>query len=150
MKQDSILKILDSLYAQSLNGIPLISPTIEDFASDYLDKHPNPRVAAKSMLKHQLVKCTTSGFLTGFGGFITLPITIPANISSVLYVQMRMIACTAYIGGYDLNSDQVQTFIYACLAGVSVNSLVKKTAASGSLRRQSDQRIISDPLSLSR
>ena len=55
-----------------------------------------------------------------------MPITIPANIGSVLYVQMRMIACTAYLAGYDLNSDQVQTFVYACLAGVSVNGVVKQ------------------------
>lgn len=78
------------------------------------------------MLKNQILKCTTSGFLTGFGGIITLPITIPTNIGSVLYVQMRMIACTAYLAGYDLKSDQVQTFVYACLAGVSVNQLIKK------------------------
>ena len=78
------------------------------------------------MLKHQIAKCTTSGFITGFGGAITMPVTIPANIGSVLYVQMRMIACTAYLAGYDLNSDQVQTFVYACLAGVSVNGVVKQ------------------------
>lgn len=68
----------------------------------------------------------TSGFITGFGGFIVMPVTIPANVGSVLYVQMRMIACTAYLAGYDLNSDQVQTFVYACLAGVSVNGVVKQ------------------------
>ena len=78
------------------------------------------------MLKTQIAKCTTSGIATGFGGAITLPVTIPANIGSVLYVQMRMIACAAYMGGYDLHSDQVQTFVYACLAGVSVNEVVKK------------------------
>lgn len=54
-----------------------------------------------------------------------MPVSIPANIGSVLYVQIRMIACTAYLAGYDLNADQVQTFIYACLAGVSVNGVVK-------------------------
>nr|MCR5587797.1 EcsC family protein [Lachnospiraceae bacterium] len=41
-------------------------------------------------------------------------------------VQMRMVACTAYMAGYDLQSDQVQTFVYACLAGVSVNEVVKQ------------------------
>ncbi len=39
---------------------------------------------------------------------------------------MRMIGCIAYMSGYELNCDQTQTFIYACLAGVSVNQLVKK------------------------
>ena len=79
------------------------------------------------MLKNQIAKFTTSGFLTGLGGVITLPVSIPANIGSVLYVQMRMIVCTAYLAGYDLKSDQVQTFVYACLVGVSVNEVIKQT-----------------------
>jgi hypothetical protein len=78
------------------------------------------------MIKNQIIKCTTSGFLTGFGGIVTLPITLPANIGSVLYVQMRMIACTAYMAGLELNNDQTQTFVYACLAGVAVNELIKQ------------------------
>ena len=80
----------------------------------------------KDMLKKQVLKCTTSGFITGFGGAITLPVTIPANIGSVLYVQMRMIACTAYMAGYDISSDQVQTLVYACLAGLSVGEIAKQ------------------------
>ena len=60
------------------------------------------------------------------GGLITLPVAIPANVSSVLYVQMRMIACLAYMGGYDTNSDQVQTLVYACLAGISLDQVVKQ------------------------
>ena len=39
---------------------------------------------------------------------------------------MRMIACAAYMADYELDSDQTQTFVYACLAGVAVNSLVKQ------------------------
>ena len=78
------------------------------------------------MMKNQIVKCTTSGFITGFGGVITMPIAIPANVGSVLYVQMRMIACSAYMAGFDLKSDQTQTFVYACLAGVAMNEVLKQ------------------------
>ena len=55
-----------------------------------------------------------------------MPVTLPANVSSVLYVQMRMIACAAYMAGFDLDSDETQTFVYACLAGVTVNELLKQ------------------------
>ena len=55
-----------------------------------------------------------------------MPVTIPANVGSVLYVQMRMIACTAYMAGFELNSDYTQTFVYACLAGITVNELIKQ------------------------
>lgn len=118
--------MLNACYEKSLNGINKVSPPIEDFANDYLKKEKDKEKAVKAMLKNQILKCTTSGFITGFGGFITMPVTIPANAGSVLYVQMRMIACTAYLAGYDLKSDQVQTFVYACLAGVSVNEVIKQ------------------------
>ncbi len=127
ISQEEVMKVLDSAYQKSINGIQHVSPPINEFAENYLAKYKTPEIAAKSMLNYQIAKCTTSGFITGFGGAITLPVTIPANIGSVLYVQMRMIACTAYMAGYDVNSDQVQTLVYACLAGVAVNQVVKKT-----------------------
>ena len=39
---------------------------------------------------------------------------------------MRMIACVAYMAGFELDSDETQTFVYACLAGVAVNELIKQ------------------------
>ena len=123
--QADVMKMLDTCYDKALHGINKVSPPIEQFANEYVRKAKDPQKAAKIMLKNQIAKCTTSGFITGFGGVVTLPVSIPANIGSVLYVQIRMIACTAYLAGYDLNADQVQTFIYACLAGVSVNGVVK-------------------------
>ncbi|MDE6664334.1 MAG: EcsC family protein [Lachnospiraceae bacterium] len=124
--QEEIMSLLDACYEKCLNGIPKVSPSVEDMANDYLKKYKSTEDACKAMLRNQIVKCTTSGVVTGFGGFITMPVAIPANISSVIYVQMRMIACVAYIAGYELNSDQTQTFVYACLAGVAVNGLLKQ------------------------
>ena len=123
---NGILKFLDELYAKAIEGIPKISKSIEEVAEDYLSKNNDIDTAIKKMHNNQVKKCTTSGVINGFGGLITLPVTIPANVGSVLYVQMRMIACTAYMKGYDLKCDQVQTLVYACLAGVSINEVVKK------------------------
>lgn len=124
--QEDIMSLLDSCYEKCLNGVPYVSPSVEEFAKDYLEKHHTPQQACKVMINNQIIKCTTSGFITGFGGIVTMPVTLPANIGSVLYVQMRMIACTAYMAGYELESDHTQTFVYACLAGVAVNELIKQ------------------------
>lgn len=126
ISQEDIMALLATCYEKCLNGVPHVSPSVEELAKDYLSKYSTKQQACKAMLNNQIIKCTTSGFITGFGGIITLPVTLPANIGSVLYVQMRMIACTAYMAGFELNSDQTQTFVYACLAGVSVNKLVKQ------------------------
>ena len=126
VSEQDIMKFLDEAYKKVLDGIPRVSPPVKTFAEDYLKKHKTKEAACKSMMKNQIIKCTTSGAIAGFGGLITLPVTLPANIANVSYVQIRMIACTAYMAGYELNSDQTQTFVYACLAGVAVNQLLKK------------------------
>ena len=126
VSQEDIMKLLDSCYDKCLHGVPKVSSRVEDMAKDYLSKYETKEEACKVMLRNQIAKCTTSGFLTGFGGIVTMPVTLPANIGSVLYVQMRMIACVAYMNGYELNCDQTQTFVYACLAGVAVNELIKQ------------------------
>lgn len=128
VSQEDIMKILDSCYDKCLNGIPKVSPNVEDMANEYLQKYKTKELACEAMLKNQIIKCTTSGFITGFGGIITMPATLPVNVTSVLYVQMRMIACTAYIAGFELKCDETQTFVYACLAGVAVNELIKQAS----------------------
>ena len=127
LDQEDVMMALGSIYSKAIDGIPGVSKSIEAFSEDYLKKSPNEKVAARKMLDNAIVKCTTSGFLTGFGGLITLPVALPANVTSVLYVQIRMIASAAYMAGLDVKSDAVQTLTYACLAGVSVAEVVKKT-----------------------
>lgn len=125
-KSNKGLEILQKLYDKAGVGISKVVPPISDVADDYLHKSLTREEAAKAFINNQITKCTVSGFVTGFGGLITLPVSMSANITSVLYVQMRMIQGIAYIAGYDLASDQVQTFCYACLAGISVNEGFKK------------------------
>lgn len=126
LSQADMMNLLDSLYSKCIQGIPMISSPIEKMADDYLQHNATVEDAAKDMINKQVIKCTTSGFITNLGGIITLPVTIPANVGSVMYVQMRMIACAAYMAGYDVHTDQVQTLVYACLAGVSVMEVAKK------------------------
>lgn len=126
ISQEEIMQLLDKLYEQSTQGIAKVSPPIEELAADYLQKNSDVDAAAKQFVNYQIAKCTTSGFVTGLGGLITLPVALPANVGSVLYVQMRMVACLAYMGGFDTDSDQVQTLVYACLAGISIDQIIKQ------------------------
>lgn len=126
ISQNEIMQLLDKLYDKSMHGIAKVSPPVEELANNYLEKSNDATTAAKKFINYQIAKCTTSGFVTGLGGLITLPVAIPANVGSVMYVQMRMIACLAYIGGYDTDSDQVQTLVYACLAGISIDQILKQ------------------------
>lgn len=126
LTQDSIMKMLDWAYDQTVNGLPG-QKTIYRLADDYLEKY-DKKTAIRKLVNNQTTKAAVSGFVTGIGGLITLPVAIPANITTVILFQMRMIGAIATMNGFDLKSDQVQTFVYASLAGSSLNDLIKGTS----------------------
>lgn len=127
LDENKMRTVLDALYDKTLVGIPKVGKSVDELAEDYLKKWKTPEAAANSMVNYQTAKCGISGFLTGIGGLITLPVAIPANVSSVLYFQLRMVATIAKLGGHDIRSDQVQTFVYACLTGSSMADVLKRT-----------------------
>ena len=122
--QEQIMDVMSKCYQAALDGLPG-SKSCEELAQEYMDRYKASTIAARELIK--LLKCSASGFITGFGGLLTLPVTVPANVASVLYVQMRMIAALAAIGGYDVHSDEVQTLVYLCLVGSSLTDVVKST-----------------------
>ncbi|MBU3161143.1 EcsC family protein [Clostridium frigoris] len=124
-KNNKMMQVLDWAYDKSLNGLPG-TLSAEELGDSYLNKNGGIAIkACDSLVNWQVGKCATSGFLTGLGGIITLPVAIPANISSVIYVQMRMIAAVAHIGGYDINDDKVKTLVYMCLTGNAAVDMAK-------------------------
>ena len=126
VKQEQGAKWLDTVYKQAIRGIGIGNTSVVSMAQDYLTKHPSKEAACKAMLKNQVMKCTSSGIITGIGGIATLPFTLPVNVSTVLYMQMRMIACAAYMAGYEPSSDQTETIVLACLVGMPLTQLAKQ------------------------
>ena len=87
--------LLGKLYDGALKGIPG-AKSVEALAQEYLSNCGGKKEqAAEQLIRMQVTKCTTTGFLTGLGGLITLPATITADIGSSMYVQIRMIAAIA-------------------------------------------------------
>lgn len=125
LTHDTIMKALDWSYDKAINGgVPGMDTAIE-LADNYLQKNGELDANVKSLILWQNTKSATSGFITGLGGIITLPVAIPANLASVILVQMRMVAAIAHMGGYDVKDDQVKTFVYTCLAGNEAKDILK-------------------------
>lgn len=131
--ENKVEKLLDWAYEKSINGLPG-TDTAYELAENFMSKHHSTDKAINSLVRWQNVKCTTSGFLSGLGGAITLPVAIPANLASVIYVQMRMIAAIAHMRGYDLKDDQVKTFVFVCLTGQAASDILKQVGIKASER----------------
>lgn len=126
MNHSSVLRVLDWAYEKAISGMPGLD-SAPQLASSFMDKEGTLREKANSLIRWQNAKAGTSGFVTGIGGLMTLPVAIPANLASVLYIQIRMIAAIAYMGGYDLRDEKVKTLVYMCLVGNFAKDILQET-----------------------
>lgn len=124
LSESKIMQALDWAYDKAVNGVPGLDSASE-LAEDYMKQRGSIKDQVNSLIRWQNTKSATSGFLTGLGGIITMPVTIPANIASVMYVQIRMIAAIAHMGGHDIKDDRVKSLVYVCLAGNSAKDILK-------------------------
>ena len=122
LTEKTINECKEFAYDKVLNGV---AGSYQELAESYLKEKGSISDKADSLIRCQIAKCATSGFFTGLVGVLALPVSIPANLVSVLYVQLRMVAAIAYMGGYDPRDDQVKTFVYACLLGNSAEEAFK-------------------------
>lgn len=125
LTQSKMMQLLDWSYETAINGLPGME-SAEDLAKEYLRKSDSVEEAIDKFIGWQCAKCGTSGFVTGLGGLLTLPVAIPANIASVLLIQIRMVAAIAYMRGYNIRDDEVKALVYIALTGQSAADLLKR------------------------
>ena len=125
MLEREMMNLLDVCYDKALQGVLPGEKSIEELAEDYLYKSSSKKKAIDDLIGYQTLLCGTNGFITGLGGLLVLPVAIPTNILSTIYIQLRMIAAIAYINGYDIHSDQVRILAYTCLTGSSATNILK-------------------------
>lgn len=124
LTESKIMDLLNWSYDKAVQGVVGLDSAY-DLADDYLKLNGSLHDQANSLIRWQNTKAATSGFLTGLGGVITLPVAIPANVASVMYVQIRMIAALAHMGGYNLNDDRVKSLVFICLTGNAAKDILK-------------------------
>ncbi|MBD8636607.1 EcsC family protein [Stenotrophomonas sp. CFBP 13718] len=118
------MQALDYAYDKAMNGLPGVDNAIE-MAESYKKESGTLLEQANSLVRWQNTKAATSGFVTGLGGLLVMPVTIPANLASVYFIQIRMIAAIAHMGGYNVRDDKVKTMVYACLTGNAAKEVLK-------------------------
>ena len=119
--------LLVKLISRAIEGVGPLKPARE-LADDYrTDSHASDCERVNALIRSQALLNGAGGFLTGLGGVLTLPVTIPGALGASWAIQARMIAAIAELGGHDSRSDQVQTAILLCLIGNSAKNIVKGT-----------------------
>ena len=127
-KKLTISKVEQTLswaYKKALSSHGPIDGAIE-LADSYQGRYGSPRRDANALIRWQTAKAAGLGFITGVPGLPAMPVTLPANSTSVLFIQIRMIAAVACLGGYDLNDDRVKAVCFACFCGNTARTMLRE------------------------
>ena len=104
---------LDAVYSQVL-GLGQQEQKVAISADSYVKSRGGQQENAINLLvRKHVVMAGVAGAATSIGGFTWAPITYPTNIACVIYLQLRLIAMIAHIGGWDLRRQEVKAL---CLA----------------------------------
>ena len=122
--ENKMVQVMDWLYDRAVEGFTGTQSAIE-LGDDYLQMKGSLEDKINRLIRWQNTKAATSGFVNGLGGILTLPVTLPANIVSVMYIQIRMIAAVAHMSGFDVRHDAVRTLCYVCLCGNAGKDVMK-------------------------
>ncbi|TFD63755.1 EcsC family protein [Cryobacterium sp. Hb1] len=89
------------------------------------DEHEDIDKAIKRLIVESVEAAGVNGFLTGLGGFIAMPVTIPANMAGALVINARLAAAIAYLRGYDPKDPHVRTVATLIAVGSNAQQIIK-------------------------
>ncbi|MBX0302005.1 EcsC family protein [Cryobacterium sp. 1639] len=89
------------------------------------DEHDDIEKAIKRLIIESVEAASVNGFVTGLGGFIAMPLTVPANMAGALVINARLTAAIAYLRGYDPKDPHVRTVVTLIAVGSNAQQIVK-------------------------
>ncbi|MGL5858481.1 MAG: EcsC family protein [Angustibacter sp.] len=112
-------------------------------ADGALSGHGDAELAIDAVVRTHTRLAAAGGFVTGIGGFVTLPVALPANVIEFYTVATRMVAAVACLRGYDLRQPGVREAVVLTLVGADADDLLRRAGfgAPGRLAQLAAQRL---------
>lgn len=126
-EESKALQVANWLTEKAVGGVGPLS-SAEDLALEYLNdsNYEDNDKRVDSLINWETSKNFSTGFVTGLGGFATLPVAIPASLGASWVLQARMAAAIAKIYGHDLNEERVKTLILCVIIGQDIKEVCKQ------------------------
>ncbi|AUN14694.1 EcsC family protein [Paraclostridium sordellii] len=104
------------------------SATIEAYVNKLYEQNPgiSRDELAKKILHRKSIKNGFVGAITGVGGLITLPVSVPADLVCSWRIQATMAFSIAYIYGHTKDTTDLKTDLYIIMAGDSAKEAIKR------------------------
>lgn len=124
-----MVRVIEKILDAGIDGRgPLESA--QEVADRALSASPNPEAAIDHIVRTHLGIGAAGGFVTGMGGFLTMPLALPANVAEFYLTATRMVAAIAAVRGYDLSQEQIRAAVLLSIVGAEAEDLLRKAGVT--------------------
>ena len=102
----------------------------DQIAAKALHKQGTTDEALAAVARGATLGGAIGGFVTGVGGFVTMPIALPANVLEFYVQATRMVGSIASLRGYDVTDERVKTAVLLTLVGSDAHTVLQKAGMS--------------------
>lgn len=117
-------RIVTELLERAIAGVGPFAGA-EQIAEEHACDADDVEQAIERLVRTHVRLAAGSGFVTSLGGFITLPVTVPAGVGGLYLIATRMCAAIAHLRGYDPRSEEVRSAIMVSLLGSAGTEMLK-------------------------
>ncbi len=126
-----ITEFIKGLLDQGLKGAgPLCGS--DELARQYRDdpSYGSTDERVNALIRWEATKNFGTGFVSGLGGLLTLPVSIPASLYASWVVQARLVGAIAALYGHSTESDRVRTTVLVAVIGDAGKEILKDGGVS--------------------
>lgn len=120
-----VYKVLQPILDVGIEGKGRL-PSAQQVADQARNKSRSVDEAVEHVIRNHVAMAGTGGFVTGFGGFVTMPLALPVNVAEFYFVATRMTAAIAALRGYDLSEPHIRTAVLLALVGADSDDVIRK------------------------
>jgi hypothetical protein len=125
VSDNAVSRMVQLLLDVGIDGVgPLKSA--REIADEAVRQSRTADAAVAKVARSHVVKGAAGGFVTSVGGFVTMPVALPANVVEFYIGATRMVAGIATLRGYDVDDPQVRSAVLLTLVGSEADEVLAK------------------------
>lgn len=121
----AVSKLVTMVLDLGLDGRGPFDPAAQ-VAEEALREKGSVDEAINSIARGTMLRGGIGGFVTGVGGFVTMPVALPANVLEFYVQATRMVGAIAILRGYDVEDERIRTAVLLTLVGSKSEDVLKK------------------------
>lgn len=124
-----------------IDGVGPVDSMSEVVAAARKKHGDNVEKAINEIVSDHVKRAGAGGFVTGFGGIVTMPVSLPANVLAFYTLATRMVASIAELRGYDTTTPAARSAVMLSLVGADAEDLLQKAGLSTAISMSGSGRL---------